>query len=106
MNGKAQPLGHCTLLSEHQRHLRTNNSLERLMRDMRRPTRVGAFPDGQSALMLAAARLTAFQRGVIQTNFGCRSSAPAYLTIGRPYTATRPPSPIAKRSPSVEKLTA
>ena len=38
--------------------IRTNNSLERLMREIRRRTRVvGSFPDGNSALMLAAARL-------------------------------------------------
>jgi len=44
--------------SEHWRRLRTNNPLERLMREIRRRTRVvGAFPDGQSCLNLAAARL-------------------------------------------------
>jgi transposase-like protein len=38
--------------------LRTNNPLERIIREIRRRTRVvGAFPDGQSALNLAAARL-------------------------------------------------
>ena len=38
--------------------LKTNNPLERIMREIRRRTRVvGAFPDGQSALNLAAARL-------------------------------------------------
>lgn len=43
---------------EHWRSLRTNNPLERIMREIRRRTRaVGAFPDGQSALMLVAARL-------------------------------------------------
>jgi putative transposase len=43
---------------EHWRRIRTNNLLERLLCDMRRRTRVvGAFPDGQSALNLAAARL-------------------------------------------------
>jgi putative transposase len=42
----------------HWRRLRTNNPLERIMREIRRRTRVvGAFPDGQSALNLAAARL-------------------------------------------------
>lgn len=42
----------------HWRRIRTNNPLERMMREIRRRTRVvGAFPDGQSALMLAAARL-------------------------------------------------
>jgi transposase-like protein len=44
--------------SEHWRRIRTNNPLERLMREIRRRTRVvGNFPDGKSALMLAAARL-------------------------------------------------
>ena len=38
--------------------LRTNNPLERIMREIRRRTRVvGAFPDGRSCLNLAAARL-------------------------------------------------
>ena len=38
--------------------LRTNNPLERIMREIRRRTRVvGAFPDGKSCLNLAAARL-------------------------------------------------
>ena len=38
--------------------VRTNNPLERLMREIRRRTRVvGAFPDGHSVLMLSAARL-------------------------------------------------
>ena len=40
------------------RRIRTNNPLERILREIRRRTRVvGAFPDGQSALNLAAARL-------------------------------------------------
>ena len=42
---------------EHWRRIRTNNPLERILREIRRRTRVvGAFPDGQSALNLAAAR--------------------------------------------------
>jgi transposase-like protein len=45
---------------EHWRRIRTNNPLERILREIRRRTRVvGAFPDGQSALNLAAARLRA-----------------------------------------------
>jgi transposase-like protein len=52
---------------EHWRSLRTNNPLERIMREIRRRTRVvGAFPDGHSALMLVAARL----RHVAGTNWG------------------------------------
>src|SRR5262249_17206767 len=43
---------------EHWRRIRTNNPLERILREIRRRTRVvGAFPDGPSALNLAAARL-------------------------------------------------
>ncbi len=42
----------------HWRRVRTNNPLERIPREIRRRTKVvGAFPDGQSALNLAAARL-------------------------------------------------
>ena len=42
----------------HWRRIRTNNALERIMKEIRRRTRVvGAFPDGNSALMLCAARL-------------------------------------------------
>lgn len=48
---------------EHWRSLRTNNPLERILREVRGRTRaVGSFPDGTSAPMLAAARLRA--RGV------------------------------------------
>jgi len=42
----------------HWRRIRTNNPLERIMKEIRRRTNVvGAFPDGNSALMLVAARL-------------------------------------------------
>ena len=44
--------------SNHWRQLKTNNPLERIIREIRRRTRVvGAFLDGHSALMLVAARL-------------------------------------------------
>jgi len=43
---------------EHWIRIRTNNPLERIMREIRRRTRVvGCFPDGESALMLAAGRV-------------------------------------------------
>ena len=43
--------------SEHWQRIRTNNPLERILREVRRITRVvGAFPDGNSALMLVADR--------------------------------------------------
>jgi putative transposase len=54
----AETLTYYRFPREHHRQIRTNNMLERIMREIRRRTRVvGAFPDGRSALMLAAARL-------------------------------------------------
>ena len=54
--------------------IRTNNPLERIMREIRRRTRVvGAFPDGHSALMLVCARL----RHIAGTKWGARR----YLTM-------------------------
>jgi putative transposase len=56
--GIEETLAYYTLPEEHWRRIRTNNPLERILREIRRRTRVvGAFPDGQSALNLAAARL-------------------------------------------------
>jgi transposase-like protein len=53
-----ETLAYYAFPSEHWRRIRTNNPLERLMKEIRRRTRVvGAFPDGNSALNLAAARL-------------------------------------------------
>ena len=49
--------------------IRTNNVIERMNREIRRRTRVvGAFPDGNSALMLVCARL----RHVAGTQWGCK----------------------------------
>ncbi len=43
---------------EHWNRIRTNNTIERLNRKIKRRTKVvGTFPDGQSALMLVYARL-------------------------------------------------
>ncbi len=53
-----ETLGYYSFPDSHWRKIRTNNPLERLMKEIRRRTRVvGAFPDGQSCLCLAAARL-------------------------------------------------
>lgn len=53
----------------HWTRIKTNNPLERIMREIRRRTRVvGAFPDGNSALMLVAARL----RHIAGTKWGTR----------------------------------
>lgn len=55
--------------SEHWIKIKTNNPMERLLKEARRRTKVvGAFPDGKSALMLVAARL----RYVSATGWGLR----------------------------------
>ena len=54
----AETLTYSAFPDIHWRKIRTNNPLERIMKEIRRRTRVvGAFPDGQSCLNLAAARL-------------------------------------------------
>lgn len=54
----AETLAHAEFPPEHWRRIRTNNGIERINRETRRRTRVvGAFPDGNSALMLVTARL-------------------------------------------------
>ena len=54
---------------EHWVKIRTNNGLERIMREIRRRTRVvGSFPDGKSALMLVGARL----RHIATTSWGTK----------------------------------
>ena len=74
--GVAETLSYMAFPREHWRSLRTNNPLERINREVRRRTRVvGAFPDGQSALMLVAARL----RHVAGTRWGRRK----YLDMNR-----------------------
>ena len=57
-DGIEETLTCCGFPSEHWTRIRTNNVIERLNREIRRRTRVvGAFPDGNSALMLVCARL-------------------------------------------------
>ena len=74
--GVAETLSYMAFPREHWTRIRTNNPLERLMREIRRRTRVvGAFPDGRSALMLVAARL----RHVAGTRWGTRK----YLDMSR-----------------------
>ncbi len=56
--GIAETLAYTNFPREHWRKIRTNNPMERVMREIRRRTRVvGNFPDGNSALMLVTARL-------------------------------------------------
>jgi transposase-like protein len=67
--GAAERLSYYHFPREHWHRIRTNNPLERIMREIRRRSRVvGCFPDGNSALMLAAARL----RHIAGTRWGTR----------------------------------
>ncbi|MBR3224107.1 MAG: transposase [Atopobiaceae bacterium] len=55
--GFMETLTHARFPMEHWRRIRTNNGIERLNREIKRRTKVVAsFPDGKSAMMLAAAR--------------------------------------------------
>jgi len=74
--GIEETLSYYSFPREHWRRIRTNNPLERIMREIRRRTRVvGCFPDGKSALMLVAARL----RHIAGTRWGSRQ----YLKMDR-----------------------
>ena len=74
--GMSETLSYMAYPREQWTKIRTNNPLERIMREIRRRTRVvGAFPDGNSALMLVAARL----RHVAGTKWGTRK----YLDMER-----------------------
>ena len=75
-DGVEETLTYMQFPTEHWRRIRTNNPMERIMREIRRRTRVvGAFPDGRSALMLVAARL----RHIAGTRWGTRK----YLDMDR-----------------------
>ena len=74
--GVEETLSYMSFPREHWVRIRTNNVLERIMREIRRRTRVvGNFPDGQSAVMLVAARL----RHIAGTKWGARR----YLDMDR-----------------------
>jgi putative transposase len=74
--GIKETLSYYQFPREHWRRIRTNNPLERIMREIRRRTNVvGCFPDGNSALMLVAARL----RHIAGSKWGLRQ----YLKMDR-----------------------
>jgi len=57
-SGYLETLSYTLFPRPHWRSLRTNNPMERMMKEIRRRTNViGSFPDGKSALMLASARV-------------------------------------------------
>ena len=64
-----ETLAYMDFPSQHWTRIRTNNTLERLNREIKRRTKpIGAFPDGNSALMLVCARL----RHVAGSDWGTR----------------------------------
>lgn len=55
--------------TQHWSRIRTNNTIERLNREIKRRTKaIGAFPDRPSALMLVCARL----RHIVVSQWGTR----------------------------------
>ncbi len=74
-DGIEETLTYMDFPSQHWTRIRTNNTLERLNREIWRRTRaIGAFPDGNSALMLVCARL----RHVAGTKWGAKR----YMNMG------------------------
>ncbi|PJJ30951.1 IS256 family transposase [Lacrimispora celerecrescens] len=68
-DGIEETLTYMDFPSQHWTRIRTNNTIERLNRKIKRRTRaIGAFQDGQSALMLVCARL----RHVAGTQWGTK----------------------------------
>lgn len=68
-DGIEETLTYMDFPTQHWTKIRTNNTIERLNREIKRRTKaIGAFPDGQSALMLVCARL----RHVAGTQWGTR----------------------------------
>lgn len=67
--GIKETLAYMYFPREHWIRIRTNNPLERIMREIRRRTRVvGCFPDGKSAMLLVCARL----RHITGTKWGTK----------------------------------
>lgn len=87
-DGVDETLSYMAFPREHWTRIRTNNVLERIMREIRRRTRVvGNFPDGKSAVMLVAARL----RHIAGTRWGKR----VYLDMDRLREVKQPSDEVA-----------
>jgi len=81
-DGVTDTLTYMRFPREHRSRIRTNNPLERVMKEIRRRTKVvGAFPDSKSALMLVAARL----RHIAGTRWGTKR----YMDMDRLYQQER-----------------
>jgi len=77
-NGIQEALTYTNYPHEHWLKIRSNNGIERINREIRRRTNaVGAFPDGNSALMLVCARL----RFISSSEWGVKT----YLNMERLY---------------------
>ncbi len=77
-NGVQEALTYTKYPPEHWFKIRSNNGIERINREIRRRTNaVGAFPDGNSALMLVCARL----RFISSSEWGVKT----YLNMERLY---------------------
>lgn len=74
--GVEETLTYMSFAQEHWTKIRTNNPLERIMREIRRRTRVvGCFPDQESAMLLVSARL----RHIAGTRWGMKQ----YMNVTR-----------------------
>ena len=81
-NGISEALTYTNYPHEHWLKIRSNNGIERINREIRRRTNaVGAFPDGNSALMLVCARL----RFVSASEWGVKT----YLNMDHLYDLER-----------------
>jgi len=81
-SGIQEALAYTSYPHEHWLKIRSNNGIERINREIRRRTNaVGAFPDGNSALMLVCARL----RFVSASEWGVKT----YLNMERLYELER-----------------
>ena len=81
-NGIQEALTYTYYPHEHWLKIRSNNGIERINREIRRRTNaVGAFPDGNAALMLVCARL----RFVSASEWGVKT----YLNMERLYELER-----------------
>ena len=68
-DGIEETLTYMDIPTQYWTRIQTNKTIERLNREIKRRTKaIGAFPDGQSALMLVCARL----RHVAATSWGIR----------------------------------
>ncbi len=80
--GIVETLSYMNYPRTHWTRIRTNNPLERIMKEIRRRTRViGSFPDGESALMLVTARLRHIANRLRESNFNFAKNSAHYQCV-------------------------